>query len=144
VIDHYSRRLYQHLLTCLEDKFAFITEQVRSNVNACFLYPVLVDLVSSGVFIPWGNVGHESVFHISLHSFIHSFIYSCVTVDWRAVPWLRWSPGFALGSILVVFVIDNVALGQVFLRVLLFSPVHNIPPSFSLLIYHPGDEQYVR
>jgi hypothetical protein len=24
------------------------------------------------------------------------------------------------------------------------SPVNIIPPSFSILIYHPGDEQYVR
>jgi hypothetical protein len=31
-----------------------------------------------------------------------------------------------------------VALGQVFLRVLRFSPVNIIPPSFSILIYHPN------
>jgi hypothetical protein len=41
-------------------------------------------------------------------------------------------------------VVDKVALGQVFLRVLRFSPVSIIPPAFSILIYHPGDEQYVR
>jgi hypothetical protein len=42
------------------------------------------------------------------------------------------------------FVGDKVALGQVFLRVLRFSPVNIIPPSFSILICHLGDEQYIR
>jgi hypothetical protein len=37
------------------------------------------------------------------------------------------SPGFALGSIHVGFVVDRVALGQIFL-VLLFSHVSVIPP----------------
>jgi hypothetical protein len=49
----------------------------------------------------------------------------------RAVPWLRSlvaglsprRPGFAPGSIRVGFVVDKVALGQVCLRVLRFSPV---------------------
>jgi hypothetical protein len=40
----------------------------------------------------------------------------------------------ALGSIHVGFVVDKVALGQVFLRVLRFSPVDIIPPSLSRLI----------
>jgi hypothetical protein len=60
----------------------------------------------------------------------------------RAVPWLRSlvagltprRPGFALGSIHVEFVVDKVALGQVFLRVLRFSSVNIIPPSLSKLI----------
>jgi hypothetical protein len=47
-------------------------------------------------------------------------------------------------SIHVGFVVDKVAPGQVFLRVLLFYPVNIIPPSFSILIYHSRDEQYVR
>jgi hypothetical protein len=38
------------------------------------------------------------------------------------------------GSIHVWFVVDNVALGQVFLGVLRFSPVNIIPSSFSKLI----------
>jgi len=50
----------------------------------------------------------------------------------RAVPWLRRlvaglsprRPGFAPGSVHVGFVVDKVALGQVFLRVLRFSPVN--------------------
>jgi hypothetical protein len=60
----------------------------------------------------------------------------------RAEPWLRslaagLSPrrsGFAPGSIHVGFVVDKVALGQVFPRVLHFSPVNIIPPSLSKLI----------
>jgi hypothetical protein len=59
-----------------------------------------------------------------------------------AVPWLRSlvtglsprRPGFAPGSIHVGFVVDNVALGQVFLRVLRFSRQYIIPPSLSKLI----------
>jgi hypothetical protein len=54
-------------------------------------------------------------------------------------------PGFAPGSIHVGFVVGKVApekkkkkkkvaLGQVFLRVLRFSPVNIIPPSLSKLI----------
>jgi hypothetical protein len=41
------------------------------------------------------------------------------------------------------FVVDKVTLGQVFLRVLPFSLVNIIPPSFSKS-YQLGDEQYVR
>jgi hypothetical protein len=37
-------------------------------------------------------------------------------------------PGFDPGSVRVVFVVDKVALGQVFPRVLRFSPVSFIPP----------------
>jgi hypothetical protein len=36
-------------------------------------------------------------------------------------------PGFDPGSVLVGFVVDKVALGQVSLRVLRFSPVNFIP-----------------
>jgi hypothetical protein len=50
--------------------------------------------------------------------------------------------GFVSGSIHVRFVVDKVALGQVFLCVLRFSSV-DIPPLFSILISHLGDEQYV-
>jgi hypothetical protein len=35
----------------------------------------------------------------------------------------------------------KVALGQVFLQVLQFSPISIIPPWLSILIYHLGDEQ---
>jgi hypothetical protein len=53
-----------------------------------------------------------------------------------AVPWLRrlaaglppWRPRFDPGSVHVGFVVDKVALGQVFPRVLRFSPVNFIPP----------------
>jgi hypothetical protein len=60
----------------------------------------------------------------------------------EAVPWLRSSVAglsprrsrFAPGSIHVRFVVDKVALGQVFLGVLRFYPVSIIPPSLSKLI----------
>ena len=53
-----------------------------------------------------------------------------------AVPWLRRlvaglslrRPGFDPGSVHVGFVVDKVVLGQVFPRVLRFSPVNFIPP----------------
>jgi hypothetical protein len=60
----------------------------------------------------------------------------------RAVPWLRrLVAGLSLrrpGSIHVEFVVEKVALGQVFVPVLRFSPVSIIPPSFSVLIHHLG------
>jgi hypothetical protein len=48
--------------------------------------------------------------------------------------------GFAFGSVHVSFVEDRVALGQVFLRVILFYPVSIILPWLSILIYDLGDE----
>jgi hypothetical protein len=45
-------------------------------------------------------------------------------------------PGFAPRSLHVGFVVDKVALGQVFLRVLRLSRVNIIPPWLSILIYH--------
>jgi hypothetical protein len=55
---------------------------------------------------------------------------------YTAVSWLRRlaaglpprRPGFDPGSVHVGFVVDKVALGQVFPRVLRFSPVSFIPP----------------
>jgi hypothetical protein len=65
-----------------------------------------------------------------------------------AVPWLRQLVADLslrrLGSAHAEFVVDKVALGRGFLRVLRFSPVSIIPPSFPMLIYHLGDELYVR
>jgi hypothetical protein len=52
--------------------------------------------------------------------------------------------GFTPGSINVGLMVDKVALRQICLRILQFSPVSIIPPSFSIIIYHPVDEQYVR
>jgi hypothetical protein len=54
----------------------------------------------------------------------------------RAVPWLRLlvaglsprRPGFNPGSVHVGFVVDKVAQGQVFPRVLRFSLVNFSPP----------------
>jgi hypothetical protein len=64
----------------------------------------------------------------------------------QAMPWLRWlaaglslqRPSFVLASTHVEFLVDKVALGQVFLRVLQFSPAHIIPLG-PILIYL-GDE----
>jgi hypothetical protein len=47
---------------------------------------------------------------------------------------------FALGSVHVRFVVDRMALGQGFLRVIRHSPVSIIPPWLSILIYHFWDE----
>jgi hypothetical protein len=44
-------------------------------------------------------------------------------------PW-TWRPAFNTASIHVGFLIDKVAMGQVFLRVLRVSPVSVIPPLF--------------
>jgi hypothetical protein len=49
--------------------------------------------------------------------------------------------GFAPGSVHVGFMVGRVALGQVSLRALRFSPVSFIPPWLSILIYCLGDEQ---
>jgi hypothetical protein len=46
--------------------------------------------------------------------------------------------GFAPGSVHVGLTVDKVALGQLFLRVLLFSSVITIPLLLSVLIYHLG------
>jgi hypothetical protein len=40
----------------------------------------------------------------------------------------RYGPGLIQGLIHMTFVVDKVALGQVFLQVLRFSPVSIIPP----------------
>jgi hypothetical protein len=67
-----------------------------------------------------------------------------------ALPWLRSlvaglsprRPGFAPGSILMVFVVEKVALVQVFLRVLRFSPVNISFHRRSPNSYHLGDALY--
>jgi branched-subunit amino acid transport protein len=53
---------------------------------------------------------------------------------------LQWV-GFTPRSVHAVFVVDKMALGQVFLQVLQFSPVNIIPLWLSILIYHMGGEQ---
>jgi hypothetical protein len=50
-------------------------------------------------------------------------------------------PVFISRSVHVGFVVDRVALGQVFLSVLQFFPVNIIPPWLSILIYHLENEQ---
>jgi hypothetical protein len=46
----------------------------------------------------------------------------------RSTSKQKFSPGFAPRPVHVGFVVDKVALGQVFLRVLRFSPVNTIQP----------------
>jgi hypothetical protein len=50
-------------------------------------------------------------------------------------------PGFAAGLVHVEFVADEVALAQVSLPVLRFSPVNIIPPSLSIFVYYLGCKQ---
>jgi hypothetical protein len=72
----------------------------------------------------------------------------CVRGCARArAPWLRslvtglspQRPGFASGAIHVGFVMDKVALGQVFLRVLRFSPVNISSHRHSPNSHHLGN-----
>jgi hypothetical protein len=66
-----------------------------------------------------------------------------------AMSWLRqlfaslspWRPGFIPGLIHMGFVMNKVALRQVLLWVLQFSPVSIIAPWLCTLIYHLGYEQ---
>jgi len=68
------------------------------------------------------------------------------TYPW-VVPWVRRlvaglsprRPGFASGSIHVGFVVDSVAQGQFFLRVLRFSPVNLSFHRRSPNSYHLGN-----
>jgi hypothetical protein len=61
----------------------------------------------------------------------------------KAVPYLRRlvagfsprMPGFAPRAAHVGFVVDKVALGQIFLRILRSSPVNIIPPLFHIHSY---------
>ena len=92
----------------------------------------------------------SSVFRLQLDGFCSTFhpqfprmrykpstviCHRSVTKGTLAVPWLRRlgaglsprRPSFDPGSVHVVFVVDKVALGQVFPRVLQFSPVNFIP-----------------
>jgi hypothetical protein len=50
-------------------------------------------------------------------------------------------PEFTTRSVHAGFVVDEVALGKIILRVLLFSLVSIIPPCFSTLIYNLVGEQ---
>jgi hypothetical protein len=68
--------------------------------------------------------------------FVTMGIIAAVPFHKRLVTGLSpWYAGFAPGSVHVGFVVDKVALGQVFLQVLRFSSVSIIPPPFSILIY---------
>jgi hypothetical protein len=67
----------------------------------------------------------------------------------RKMTWIRWlvaglsqrRPDFGLELVRVEFMVDRVALGQVFLRGLRLSPVNIIPSWLCILIHHLGNEQ---
>jgi hypothetical protein len=67
---------------------------------------------------------------------LHRMICIQLPAGIRAAPWLRRlaaglpprRPGFDPGSVHVGFAVDKVALGQVFPRVLRFSPLNFLPP----------------
>jgi hypothetical protein len=92
--------------------------------------------------------------HGGLHAFVcalHSLLttYCIYTGIYKrgAVPWLKrlvaglspWRPGFAPGSIHVGFVVDRVALWQVFLRVLRFTAANIIPPLLHIHLSPPHE-----
>jgi hypothetical protein len=62
-------------------------------------------------------------------------------IKFNAIKLIRWlvagissrSLEFAPGSVHVAFVVDKVALGQVFVRVLPFFPVNIIPPGLFIV-----------
>jgi hypothetical protein len=74
-------------------------------------------------------------FTLKTHEAHKYCLYRLTNPHCQAVPWLRRlaaglpprRPGFDPGSVHVGFVVDKVALGQVFPRVLRFSPVNFIP-----------------
>jgi hypothetical protein len=73
----------------------------------------------------------------------------CLHIFWRDVPWLRRlaaglsprRPWLVAGSVHLGFVVDNVALGQVFRRVLRYFPVSIIPPRLYTHLYQLEHEQ---
>jgi hypothetical protein len=77
------------------------------------------------------------------------YVKNTCNISSKAMPWLRQlvsglspqRPMFVPRSLHVRFVVDRVALGQVFLQVFWFSPVIIIPPWLSVLMYHLGYEQ---
>jgi hypothetical protein len=72
-------------------------------------------------------------------SFVGALLGDAITG--KSVPWLRRlvaalpprRPGFDPGSVHVEFVVEKVALGQVFPQVLRFYPVNFIPPELHYL-----------
>jgi hypothetical protein len=70
------------------------------------------------------------------------YTYSSLAVQWfkRLVAGLsQRRPGFAPGSIHMGFVVDKVSLGQVFLRVLRFTPSNIIPPLLHIQLSPPRE-----
>jgi hypothetical protein len=82
------------------------------------------------------SVDSEAIILAYIYIYIKQYYIVPINIVPKAVPWLRRlvaglsprKPGFDPGSVHVGFVVDKVALGQVFPRVLRSSPVNFIPP----------------
>jgi hypothetical protein len=105
---------------------------MRKNINEVVSPSFLIKLIA--VIIAHAEVKFFK--SKQMFNFLRKIRNSKVKEPNLAVPWLRRlvtglsprRPGFDPGSVHVGFVVDKVALGQAFLRVLRFSPVSLIPP----------------
>jgi hypothetical protein len=118
-------------------------EKCRSFILKCSFYPLLLSSLATLIHSHHHASALKCAFcPLESYAAQQNAISVCLTRRTTAVPWLRRlvaglslrRPGLAPGSIHVGFVVDKVAVGQVFLPVLRFSPVDIIPPSLSKLI----------
>jgi hypothetical protein len=138
--------LYVHTYVSEEHTISMLSPE---DGGGMFLRNIGINLRGPSVVKPLTKTVVKTVFKAD---FKFTGVQASSTVQPLAVPWIRWlvaglsprRPGFAPRSINVGFVVDKVALRQVFLRVLRFCPVSIIPPSLSKLISSGGDEQYFR
>jgi hypothetical protein len=61
------------------------------------------------------------------HTFADIHLGAMPQLSWLVIGFLPWRPGFTAGAVQVGLVVVKVALGQIFLQDLLFSPVNVIP-----------------
>jgi hypothetical protein len=87
-------------------------------------------------FVHWSCPSEED----SLLSNVKALTVSQAVSRWPLTAEAR----ICIQTVHVGFVVDKVALGQVLLRFLRYSPVSIISPSFSMLIYHLGNEPAVQ
>jgi hypothetical protein len=111
------------------------------------VYLVLCINMSQTIVIKIPYIFQAYSYHVPSTSSLSNFTFYPLSECIVAVPWLKRlaaglsprRPGFAPGSIHVGFVVDKVALGQVFLRVLPFSPASIIPPLLHIHLSPPRD-----